>query len=556
MAEDPRAVKRAAKRRAATTARGSATRGITAMSSWDFRRGVWYNADGKVMGYAASEDSEISKSPGMAPPNANTDPRRTSRGKPREMPHEIPQFPKAGYRRDGTVPPDQADNPPSPDTGQFNGEDLAKVVKPSGDLSQLGGQKLDDKAAQQIIMQRLEAFEQTMKWDISIGEQGTVADRGDLAEIIIDALPADLRTDNVAANLDLRPYLKALDGKPILHREATPFYLPDATATWKAHTKPYLDAAETRATEDAVVAGASGGTPVSTKYDPTKAGVVPTATAAPVVDPTTGQVSTPGVTVGPNGEISFGTPGAVASPFTIDDLRQMVQGDHWTLQELAANEDQSPTGQFPIDVGTQQGPRGGAVHGVPVSTNDALSYLRTQLTPQQIHDMQLKLASAGYFDKLDNGGTYIDGVVDDNTQQAWKMLLTDSVIQNRPAPVILGEGLRNYRDQVRTSRLQQLSKLDPSYTRAVANDYAQSTIGRDLTPDEAAQVHGFLTKLVSQRAGYVAGAGDNQAGQLQGDFGVTKADTQAALDANPAFDWEKHTKGMGERLFRLNQVLG
>lgn len=433
----------------------------------------------------------------------------------------------------------------------FTGDDLAKIVKPTKDLKVVAGKDkvIDDYAAQALISQRLGGdFNQ---------EQSTSA--GDISEIIVDALPPELRTATVMQSIDLRPYLVAIEGKKITHRLNTAWYLPDATGTIIASTKAFLDAAEQRAVEDAVVAGAATGTPVTTKYDPAKAGVVPTATATPVVDPVTGQVTTPGVTVNPDGSYSFGTLGSAGatSPFTIDDLRQMVQGDHWTLKELAANEDQSPTGQFSIELGTpSQLPGGGA--GKAVSTNDALSYLRTQLTPQEIHNMQLKLASAGYFDKLTNGGNYIDGVVDDNTQAAWKLLLTDSVIQNRPAPVILGEGLRNYRDQIRKSRLGQLQQIDPSYTMSAANDYAQSVIGRDLTPDQIASLNQHLHGLVSARAGYVAGAPDNnaRAGALANTpTGTTDKDIQAGLDANPQFKSEQRHQNDLALEYKLRQLM-
>lgn len=418
-------------------------------------------------------------------------------------------------------------------SGRFTGDDLAKIVKPSADLSKLGGEKLNDVQAQQIIMDRLSSmmgfqapFDPFGIEQASTG--GTDSTSRDLAEVIIDALPADLRTDTVAAGIDLRPYLKALDGKTVLTRDEAPWYLGGST-TGNAvlDTKPYVDAAEVKAKEDAVVAGAGGATPVSTKYDPTKAGITPTATAAPVVDPTTGQVSTPGVTIGPNGEISFGPSAAATSPFTINDLRQMVQGDHWTLEQLAQNEDQSPTGQFPIDLAGATS-RQGSINHPALSTNDALSYLRTQLSPQEIHSMQLKLANAGYFDKLNNGGAFTDGVVDDNTQAAWKLLLTDSVIQNRPTPVILGEGLKNYREQTRQARLKTLGAVDPSYARMLANEFGQSTIGRDLTGQETDDLLHHLETLRYQRAGNVAGT-PQTTGRLPGDEqnqGYTANDVQ------------------------------
>jgi hypothetical protein len=451
---------------------------------------------------------------------------------------------------------------PDKGNGQFTGADLAEIVKPGADLTKLGGTPLKDWELEALLASRIAGGPEP---GFTIGGTDDWERARDIAEVIVDALPPELHTDAVANGLDYRPYLVALDGKKIIFRSDVAGPFPDIKKTKTISTKGFQAAAETKAQEDAVVAGAGGQTPVSTKYDPAQAGIVPTATAAPVVDPTTGQVSTPGVTIGPNGEISFGTSAggsAAASPFTLADLRQMVQGDHWTLEQLAQNEDQAPGGQFPIDIGlpgTTRETGGPAItHTLTeptLSTNDALSYLRTSLTPQEIHSMQLKLASAGYFDKLGNGGGYIDGVVDDSTQAAWKLLLTDSVIQNRSAPTILGEGLKNYREQVRKSRLGQLSAMDPSYSRLIGNDYAQSVIGRNLDTQEMVGLNNYLQGLRNTRAGYVAGT-DNPAGPLVGDEtgqGYSSRDVQTYLSTRT--DEEQRIQNMQAYRFQLSKAM-
>lgn len=448
---------------------------------------------------------------------------------------------------DPAGPGDTPDATPSKG-GQFTGADLAKAVALAPELSKLsGGTAINDVEMEKILAERISGGP-------GVGG-GDDFERGrDLAEVIIDALPPSLHNAEVATALDFRPYLEALNGKKIVFRSKVSL-LPDITKAKTVHTDKWVKLENERLAGDAIVAGGGAATPPPTGFETGKAGVTPQVPGAS---------SASGITVDAQGNIvlpSSTTQDAVRFP--IEGLRAAVQSGTMDLQQLAqaesANLDSGSTQYFPVDVGKPTAP----MPGVPASSTDtigaldALKYLY-DLSPTEVHNMQLKMAAAGYFDKLDNGGSYIDGdPTDKNTQAAWNMLLRDSITTKRSVPAVLGDGLRNYRDQVRKTRMAQLTQVDPSYTMSLANDYAQSVIGKDLTPDQIASLGQHLHALVSQRAGYVAGAADNtNAGALANtSTGTTDKDIQGGLDANPQFKGEQRHQNDLALEYKLRQLM-
>lgn len=529
------------------------TKSYMRKNQYDYRNGGWYNRDGVLVARSATEDGRIVpvKSTGDLSPAGSSrgegDNNRNQRtgGLPRASYSGAPQ------PQEQTVTP-TTDTPDTPDTskgGQFTGEDLAKAVALSTDVASLTtGAPLNDVEMEKILGNRISGGS-------GVGG-GDDFERGrDLAEVIIDALPPELHNADVANALDFRPYLEALDGKKIVFRSRVigPF-LPDITKAKTVHTAKWVKLENERLAGDAIVAGGGVNAPAQTGFETGTAGVTPGAPAS-------------GITLDANGNpVLPSSAPSNAVTFPIEGLRAAVQSGTMTLEQLATAEsnyqlDNPDSNQFfPTDVGKPTTPMPGvpAASTDTISALDALKYLY-DLSPSEVHNMQLKMAAAGYFDKLNNGGTFTDGdPTDPNTQAAWNMLLKDSITTKRSVPAVLGDGLRTYRDQTRKARLAQLQQIDPSYSMSVANDYAQSVVGHDLTPDELASLNVHLHSLVSARAGYVAGAADNntRAGALANTpTGTTDKDIQAGLDANPQFKSEQRHANDLSLEYKLRQLM-
>lgn len=545
MANTPKELERARKKRDAERARRNAALGVQ-NDGWHFEHGVWYdrNQGDKIVGYAQSEDSEITPRPNMPVPNARRDQPKRRINDPRS------DFGGAPQPQESDIPLDAAAK--SNSDGQFTGEDLAAAVELAPDLTKLsGGTAINDVEMENILATRISG-KQEPHWTVSKTDDWDRA--RDLAEVIIDALPPELHNAEVAAALDFRPYLQELDGKKIVFRSDVAGPLPDITKVKTASAGKFLIAENERLAGDAIVAGGGTTAPAPTGFETGTAGVTP---GAP----------TSGITLDANGNpvLPTGAP-QNAVTFPIDGLRAAVQSGTMDLEQLAVTEsnyqlDNPDSRQFfPVDVGKPTTPMPGvpAASTDTISALDALKYLY-DLTPAEVHNMQLKMAAAGYFDKLNNGGAYIDGdATDSNTQAAWNLLLKDSIVTKRSVPAVLGGGLRNYREQTRKSRLAQLQDIDPTYSMSVANDYAQSVIGHDLTPAELASLDNHLHALVSQRAGFVAGAADNntRAGALANTpTGTTDKDIQGGLDSNPAFKGEQRHANDLSLEYKLRQLM-
>lgn len=449
------------------------------------------------------------------------------------------------------------------DGKRYTGADLARDVPVSPDLGLPGGgNDLNDNDAQDILNERLG------------GDSNHPTDlvAGDISEIIVDSLPKGMRTPEVLGMLDLRPYLAALDGKTIQHRYAAetellnPFSLlqPDTTSDVVADTKPYLEK-EIARLKDA-------GIPNADTYDSTSAGASPAPLAYdkdgnPVTDKDGNPVAPPGADgtqIDPlTGEpilTSLGT----GAKFTAADLRYMVQSDQWSLEDAAANEGKSDSPAY-IDIGESTAPgvkRTGRVGHAPherinkqLTAQEALGYLQS-LAPDKIKDMQTKLANAGYYDGLDNGGNYLVGDAhDQNTIVAMRRMLTESYQTNKSISTLVGERMKSYRMNVRDTRLAGL-KQDPGYSRAAANDYAQQIIGRDLQPDELRQVDMYLKSLVRTRASHIGG-NEDIGGGLEADNprGYDEGDVRAALDQGAGFQEDARGKNDRTLNFKLRQLM-
>jgi len=426
-----------------------------------------------------------------------------------------------------------------------------------------GDPVLDQADAEDIIAQRLlDGFSQE-QWDALnfgdsnvFGQHGSRANR-DIARIIVAALPEDIRTTTVLASMDVRPYLAALNGKEITGERLDESWTnlfgelgAKKDRKYKVNTQVFIDAETERikaaiGVEDATLnaadktaaAQADPNAPDPTEYNAGQVGVVPTPKS---VAPSEGQgaaataAATGAIDTNGDGVPDAFDPTLIAqglnTKMPIEDMRTAVQLGYADLDALARQEEVYQKGDFPgqyfpVQVDYTK-PKQSKTDGT-VSADQAALYLTT-LTPNQVISMQAKLAGAGYFDRLGNDGHHIKGdAYDENTVAAWKLLLEDTVKQKKPMPAVLGSQLRTYREKVREERLRNLSELDPSYSMALANEFGQSKLGRNLTTEELMSLNHHLESLRTARAGHLAGSGDNAQplGDSQQGFGGSDVET-------------------------------
>jgi hypothetical protein len=435
----------------------------------------------------------------------------------------------------------------------FTGEDLAKIVSVSDEVRNLDrdGDSLDDGDAEAILSARMNGAR-------------------DIAELIVDALPSNARTAITLASLDLRPYLKAIDGKMIVTRDDVPWYLGgSSTANRRASTIDLLE----RESERLVTNGGSSSfddevadvNPISATTTASAAPVDPeTGEPLPVVDPVTGLLGETGLT-------DLATAQNEQRPVTVNDLIEMINTDQWDLETAMANE--AETGlSIPIDFGMTQAdldpgtaardrsgrpapPHSRKVKDKPLTTQQALGYLQS-LPPSKISDMQQKLANAGYYDELDNGGNYMPGDAHDpNTIRAMRAMITDTIQSGQSMPKLLGERMKSYRENAKAARMKQVMKMDPTYNRALANDFGQSVLGRNLRGDEIDELTNHLKTVIAKRAGFVSGADNNPGdGPLPDVRGYTDDDVDLHLGDKYNLGVEQRQNTQREMAYLLGKL--
>lgn len=207
---------------------------------------------------------------------------------------------------------------------------------------------------------------------------------------------------------------------------------------------------------------------------------------------------------------------------------------------------------FPVAIepGKPRGPRGGATAYDTVNITDAVDWLR-RLTPKEISEVQRNLARAGYFEQSAlQGQVYMDGEPDDVTDAAWRRLIADSVSTNRPAMQVLSQKALVYREQLREANMRQMAAIDPNLLSLDANSVGQSMLGRNMTWQETRALQSQLEELRTQRAGWVAGADDNEtATGLQGQEGFTTDDI--AVKVQQMTQQDRFKNRMGATAYRF-----
>lgn len=414
------------------------------------------------------------------------------------------------------------------------------------------------------------------------------------ANLILNNIPEEYRGADVLAKLDLRPYFAAMQdvgiAKVAAHEYAgqsfsnilgvdaegqVPVDLSEISSFYLNKEQARIKESLTNGQKEAGVEGTPGELEAKISgaqyFNPQAAGLVPDADATITTDVVQG-----GTVNNAFDPKSIAQQRQTFTPYDIDDFRQMVATDQWGLEQLAAQEKalaaEQGNGYFPMRVEEGSYSSLDVQGGKPIAptqsrptmgVNQAMDYLRT-LTPSQVKDVQKKLAMAGYYDRvvqnaeggMANAVPIEEGYAfDPATQAAWRLLLTDAVKENRPISRLLGEKAPTYREERRKKQLSGLAELDGDMVALMANDYAQSIIGRTLTGQEQAMMRDYLYQLREDRAGYVVGADDNTADQnLPNEMGFTEDDVRERL--TDQYTMEAQMTKDAERAYARRQIMG
>ena len=472
--------------------------------------------------------------------------------------------------------PRQSDEPDENDgsgrDGQFLGEDLAKAVTITPALRALATDEQigDDDELQQLLLDRLHAGYSTRYMD---------ADRvGDIAEVIVDSLPTEMRTKAVMAGMDLRPYLVALNGKRIVQRTEGGMapWDRDSTHTVKVDTTDILANEQAKVESDFMKLSLSSDLSDEERTRIAKSSTVLSGNNVDVVP--AAKPTAPTVAVGEaSPDLLAAGQNALGGQalFPVDGLTEALQSGMMDFENLVSEEAAQSAelggGFYPMNLGPDGntsisgGPGGNSIdrgqappqqYAGPtqmMSAAKAKNWLST-LTEKEVANLQMKMAAAGYFDRVDGGAAYLEGdAYDPITMKAWTMLLTETAQQKEAMPMVLARNMRDYRAKRQQANMRQLNEFDATMSRVQANDFAHSVIGRGLSSTEAQALEEFLLGLREQRSGYVAGA-VNPAGQLPNADGYDNRDIESFINRNNGD--EQMSNYQGELLYTMNKRFG
>lgn len=420
---------------------------------------------------------------------------------------------------------------------EVSAEELAAAVKISPSLQALTDGDPIDKG------------EAIKTWIDRVGDKAMY----NIGSIIYDSLPAELRTKQAIAALDLRPYLQLLRGARIPNVRPMPSKNSwSELAPWNQGDAPPSDTervgdaeidqmliAENKRIRDTLAkvpdsSAADADTrkamlDAAASYTPGQASALPE-TQQDVLD----RLGKGTVNTSAAGPAKPWDPSETVR-FPVDQLRNVVQtGEVTDFNQFLGLEQQqqSPSGAgggyFPVTVGEPGNPYLKPSSGETISARDAANYLqRFGADPAKVTEAQRKLAEAGYFDRIGKGAADIawGDAFDPTTQEAWKAMLLDVVRRDTTVPELLRTESATYRERVRQQRLAALTPYQETGADLTANSVAQSVIGRDLSPFERAALAKHIAELRSQRAGYIGG--DRNGTPLPNAAGFTADDIQS-----------------------------
>jgi hypothetical protein len=329
----------------------------------------------------------------------------------------------------------------------------------------------------------------------------TPSDLGELSVIevlmktVVEALPPQLRTAEVLTGMDLRPVLHSLKGKTL--KAGNTEYTVDTRVANAYIVKLNED------TKSALLASSVGTDTYEDRerqVDGLLKGYATTNVIGSVPSALPESTTTSG---GLNDALSTGMDVGGQS---LDELLKAFQlnnaDDILYLQTLGY--DMSPQAEanrpadqrIMLDIGTVAGDkptyyRPGAPQGEIVGPRKAAELLYSgKVTPNQISQLQRRLAAAGYFDKTSEA--FVPGDAFDRvTNTAWLALLGDSYRMQQSVDQILASRTK--------TRREQMPNLASNNYRNMMNQSAVQVIGRQLTDDEHSQLVSFLENLQGEK---------------------------------------------------------
>lgn len=357
----------------------------------------------------------------------------------------------------------------------------------------LDSERLDVGAAVDLLMERFNitgGFFDPVYSDRS--DVSLQRDMRDTFKFIVNALPEDLREKAILNDIDLRPWLQALQDRTFKSGRRT---VTAPTSKLQELVVQIPEAAREQLLADYKLA-----------YPDMNVNI----RAAEV-----NKLLAPGSKVGliskiagpeaaiPESDMAGRAAGATDTDPTIsvDELRKAFirtySSDILDLEALGYEMDATGTVEdITIDVieptGTYLRPgAGGAPTNERMNVRAAVDYLYSgQVTPKEVTALQRRMVAAGFFDGFQDG--YVPGdAFDDNTNKAWRNLLAQAFTRKMSVDDILRDNTQQ--------RRQRLPDLTKNINRSVFNATAQNIIGRNLTDMEQEGLVTYIQNLQQEQ---------------------------------------------------------
>lgn len=337
----------------------------------------------------------------------------------------------------------------------------------------------------------------------------------DIADLIVQTLPAEAMNATVVQSIDLRPYLAQVEQSPLRFGG---YDAGHRYGNFQQFAHELLQGQQTGAEAVARETNTNLGRPPESGLDTIRQFETDMATISPEAraNQASAALGAGGTTAeaaatsiyDPNADLftqQLGTP-----TFPESEYKQLIDipssaFDSIIDAERQFNEDNKLTPGtmqtgIVYDYTQGAGTSSSTVTHKKMSLTSALDLPNT-LTYEQLAGLQTKLAAAGYFDRV--GQTFVEGeATDPATQKAWELALIDAYRSPNTGVVqLLAKKGAEYRDIARKRNLAAAAPFDSDVVRASADSMAQELIGRRLTAEEYTRVRGSLLQLRKERLG-------------------------------------------------------
>lgn len=343
-----------------------------------------------------------------------------------------------------------------------------------------------------------------------------------IIDTIVEALPEELRTSAVLSNVDLRPWLRELAGKPIEYRRVLD-WAPDSRRTdedgsqytaddAEAFSALFSQQAQSRLAEygQTTETDVTGAVRSVTDYNDAEAGVVATP------DMVAGQ---PGNQFLDIANANFDSQGMSEEELRIA-FTQSMDTDIFGLAGMVGEADNTlgmiEVGQSPFaSLPSTQAPANPAAYRIPGAASRSAFYnwralgdylIKGQVTPTEIRTLQRKMVAAGLFDQMPDGFEPGDAV-DRNTNMAWRALLAEAYRRKMSIHATM--------NQLAAERRRNIPSLQDPMAKSAMNYVVQNIIGRNLTDDEMTELRTYLIGIRDREGMAAAG--------IQREVGFTEA---------------------------------